>query len=138
MVASFGKEAPRTGVVLLHRKLTILAIPGVNGCKLWQGSTTHRCSPPLAVGEVPQELIEAVVAETTSQGAVLHLLMAEHHHRWVTKSTHINRLLELGLSHGLHPQPAPVFLLVLLTQLLQVVNVAISAGSVAVKDMWKE
>merc|ERR1719382_33214 len=138
MVASFGKEAPRTGVVVLHRKLTILAIPGVNGCKFWQGSTTHRCCPTLAVGEVSQELIEAVVAETARQGAVLHLLMAEHHHRWVTKSTHINRLLKLWLSHGLHPQPAPVLLLVLLTKLLQVVNMAISAGSIAVQDMWEE
>ena len=43
---------------------------------------------------------------------------------WVLKHTH--RLLKLGLSHGLDPEPSPVLLLVLLAQLLQVVNVSVS------------
>merc|ERR1712211_113383 len=86
-----------------NRKLAVLAIPSVDRRKLRQGGAADRRGSALAIGEVPQELIETVVAKAAGQSAVLHFLMAEHRHGGVAESTNINSLLKLGLSHGLDP-----------------------------------
>ena len=37
----------------------------------------YRCGATLAIGKVPEELIDAIIAEGAGKGAVLHLLVAK-------------------------------------------------------------
>ena len=60
------------------------------------------------------------------------------HHGWVAEAAHIYPLLEVLLCHGLGPQPAPVLLLVLLPEFLEVLDVASPALGVTVEDVGQE
>ena len=49
--------------VLLLGQLPVLAVPALDVSNLWNLGSLHGVGPPLAVAEVPQELVDAVIAE---------------------------------------------------------------------------
>ena len=72
-----------------------------NGCYL------DGAGPALAVGEVPEELADAVPAEGAGEDGVLHLLVAEDGHGGVAEAADVHRLLQVELRRALAPHPAP-------------------------------
>ena len=65
--------------VLLLRKLAVLAVPGIDLSNLGDLSALDRVGPvALAITQVPQELVHAIVAEGSGQCRVFHLLVAKN------------------------------------------------------------
>ena len=64
--------------VLLLRKLAVLAIPGINLSNFRNLSTLDRIGTTLAITQVSQELIDAIIAEGPSQCRVFHLLVTKN------------------------------------------------------------
>lgn len=124
--------------VLLLRQLSVLAIPGLNLGDLGHGSAFDGGSAAFAIGQVSEELVDAIGAKGSGQGGVLHLLVAEHGHGRVAKATNVHSLLQVKLSSAFGPDPAPALLLELVSHLCQHVQVLVPALALAVQDMGQE
>merc|ERR1712176_241328 len=103
--------------VLLLGQLSIFTIPGLSGLDVRHLGSPYGVGPALSEADVPEELVDAVIAEAAREGGVLHLLVAQHHHGWVTKPSHVHSLLKVHLNHALSPEPPPLLLLVLVPSL---------------------
>merc|ERR1719341_1146316 len=95
-------------------------------------------SSTLSITEISEELVDAIIAERSGKGGVLHFLLAEHNQCRISESSNLHGIFKVRLSHALRPKPSPIFLLVLVAELGEVLDEAVPAARLAVQDVWEE
>ena len=124
--------------VFLDGQLRILAVPGVHLLQRGQLGAPDGIGPSLAVRQVSEEFVNAIVSKRSGERRVLHLLGADDRHSGVAEAADVQGLFQFRVSSALGPKPAPALLFELVAHLVEHGDVLVSALALAIQDVREE
>ena len=121
--------------ILLLRQLSVLAVPGGDVDSRRQVRPSDGTRRAASVPQLPEELVDPVEGERPAEGSERALLLVNDNHGRVAEAADVDRGLQVRLSDGLRPEPAPLLLLEAVSEPLQVGEVGVPALGLAVEDV---